>query len=179
MSQKNQLSYLPSERPPLLQLILYSIQQLIVIFPATVTVALLVGFDVAVTIFASGFATLCFTLVTRGKLPLYFGSSFSYISAIIALIASQTAKGASQTDAIRIAQFGIICSGLISIIAGLIIQKFGEKFIQRVLPPIITGSIAMVIGLSLAGSTIDNLVGYAPNSPVGNAHFIVGVITLL
>ncbi|MDR0813993.1 MAG: xanthine permease [Oscillospiraceae bacterium] len=173
--------YLPGERPPIGKMLIFALQQLVVIFPATVLVALITGFDIATTIFASGFATIVFTLVTRGKLPLYFGSSFSYISAIAALLAQR----AVEADGIQIAQFGIICSGLISIIAGLIINKFGEKLINRILPPIVTGSVAAVIGLSLAGSTINNLVGNysdigrgGANFLVSNLHLVAGVITL-
>jgi len=79
------VGYLPDERPPFWKLILFALQQILVMFPATVLVALLTGFHVSTTIFASGFATICFLLVTRGKIPLYYGSSFSYIAAIVSI----------------------------------------------------------------------------------------------
>ena len=63
------LGYLPEERPPLGKLLLYALQQVIVMFPATVTVALITGFQVSTTIFASGLATLFFILITRQKDP--------------------------------------------------------------------------------------------------------------
>ncbi|HNZ16401.1 MAG TPA: solute carrier family 23 protein, partial [Anaerolineaceae bacterium] len=80
------VGFLPDETPPLWKLILYAIQQVIVMFPATITVALITKFHISTTIFASGFATLCFILVTKGKIPLYYGSSFSYIGAIVGLV---------------------------------------------------------------------------------------------
>jgi uracil permease len=144
------IGYLPDERPPVLKLILYALQQVIVMFPATVAVALITGFHISTTIFASGLATLCFVLVTRGQIPLYYGSSFSYIAAIGALMASDALKNSTLNEKIAVAQFGIIMSGLVSIAAGLIVNRFGRDSIEKVLPASITGPIAMVIGLTLA-----------------------------
>jgi len=80
--QEKIIGYLPDENPTFLKLVLFAFQQIIVMFPATVLVAILTGFHVSTTIFASGLATLCFILITKRKIPLYYGSSFSYIAAI-------------------------------------------------------------------------------------------------
>lgn len=142
--------YLPEDRPTIGKLLLFAIQQIIVMFPATVLVALLTGFHVSTTIFASGLATLAFILITKGKIPLYYGSSFSYIAAIVGITGASF--GTPAPDAlISQAQFGIIMSGLVSIGAGLLIKKLGREFIDRVLPASVTGPIALVIGISLAG----------------------------
>lgn len=69
METKQFAGYLPDERPPALKLFLYALQQVIVMFPATVTVALITGFQVSTTIFASGLATLFFILITGGRSP--------------------------------------------------------------------------------------------------------------
>ncbi|MGE5613763.1 MAG: uracil-xanthine permease family protein [Bacillota bacterium] len=144
------IGYLPDERPPVWKLVLYALQQVIVMFPATVAVALITGFHISTTIFASGLATICFILVTRGQIPLYYGSSFSYIAAIGALMALDALKNSTLNEKIAVAQFGIIMSGLVSIAAGLIVNRFGRESIEKVLPASITGPIAMVIGLTLA-----------------------------
>ncbi|MDP3129979.1 MAG: solute carrier family 23 protein, partial [Bacillota bacterium] len=124
------IGYLPDERPSWGRLILFAFQQILVMFPATVLVALLTGFHISTTIFASGFATLCFILVTKGKIPLYYGSSFSYIAAIVGITGAT--YGTPASDAlIGQAQFGIILSGLVSIAAGLVIIKWGAKVIDR------------------------------------------------
>ncbi|MBQ4252298.1 MAG: xanthine permease, partial [Erysipelotrichaceae bacterium] len=82
MTKKNDAyGYLPTERPETGKLLLYALQQVIVMFPATITVALITKFQVSTTIFASGLATLCFTFITGGKIPLYYGSSFAYLAA--------------------------------------------------------------------------------------------------
>jgi uracil permease len=79
------VGYLPDERPSPLRLLLYAIQQVIVMFPATVAVAIITGFHVSTTVFASGLATICFVFITGRKIPMYYGSSFSYLSAISVL----------------------------------------------------------------------------------------------
>mgnify|MGYP000973114921 FL=1 len=150
MSAKHQISgYLPDERPPFWKLFLYALQQVIVMFPATIAVALLTGFHVSTTIFASGLATVCFILVTGRKLPLYYGSSFSYLPAIAGLMASEALSGYSLNEKIAVAQFGIVMSGLVSILAGIIVNRFGKDSINKILPATVTGPIAMAIGLTL------------------------------
>ncbi|HMM31059.1 MAG TPA: solute carrier family 23 protein [Clostridia bacterium] len=179
MEVKKVTGYLPDERPPFGKLILFALQQILVMFPATVTVALLTGFDVATTIFASGFATLCFILVTRGRIPLYYGSSFSYIAAIVGI--TQATYGVpAAPELISQAQFGIICSGLVSIAAGAIVSRFGLESIEKVLPPSVTGSIAIVIGLSLAGTAMMSAATNPISGVAGDANaWIAALVTLL
>ena len=169
MSEKNlKLGYLPDEVPSTGKLILYALQQVIVMFPATITVALITGFQVSTTIFASGLATLCFILITKKKIPLYYGSSFAYLSAVSAMalaegsadqIAQWEATGILPPELISKAQFGIIMSGFVSIAAGLIVKRFGAEKVEKFLPASITGSVSMVIGLTLAGSAMSDFVG--------------------
>lgn len=185
------IGYLPDERPPIWKLLLYAIQQVIVMFPATVAVALITGFHISTTIFASGLATLCFILITGRQIPLYYGSSFSYISAIIGLMGSQALIGSSTDEKIAVAQFGIMMSGLVSIVAGLIVSRFGRDSIEKVLPPTITGPIAMVIGLTLAGNAMKDAASYAINTAgtitvakaqialAGNMAWTISLVTLI
>ena len=204
--QKNQamIGYLPDERPSTWKLLLYAIQQVIVMFPATVTVALITGFQVSTTIFASGLATLCFILITGRKIPLYYGSSFSYLTAISGLMTGNAIQslvspetlpkleawknGATSVlppEAISYAQFGIIMSGLISIAAGLLVRAFGTKSVEKILPASITGSIAMIIGLTLAGNALGDAAPKAlaegAAATVANSDWIwiVSLATLL
>jgi uracil permease len=168
--------YLPDEKPPIGKLLVFALQQILVMFPATVLVALLTGFHVSTTIFASGFATLCFIFITKGKIPLYYGSSFSYIAAIVGITGAKF--GTPAPDAlISAAQFGIIMSGLVSIVAGLIVSRFGLDKIEKVLPPSVTGSIAIVIGISLAATAVTN-AGSNGGGAVTNINWIAALITL-
>ena len=181
------LGYMPDEKPSFWKLTLYAIQQVIVMFPATITVALITGFQVSTTIFASGLATLCFIHITGKKIPLYYGSSFAYLTAISSMCA---AKGYAMVDgilpeiAIREAQFGIIMSGFISIAAGLIVRYVGPKAVEKLLPASITGSVAMIIGLTLAGNALSDGIpqisdGNTVHTTAQNWWIIVTLITLI
>ena len=180
---RSEVGYLPEERPSWIRLILYAIQQVIVMFPATVTVALVTGFQVSTTIFASGLATLCFILITGKKIPLYYGSSFAYLTAIAGMCAAEgfeKVDGILPTEAIQYAQFGIIFSGLISIAAGLLVRFFGKKVVETILPPSVTGPVAMIIGLTLAGNALsDAIPGAADVSAESTVWIIVALVTLI
>jgi uracil permease len=175
-TQEKVVGYLPDETPTTGKLIVFAFQQLLVMFPATVTVALLTGFHVSTTIFASGLATIAFLLITKGKIPLYYGSSFSYIAAIVSITGATFGQVAPDA-LISQAQFGIIMSGLVSIGAGLIVSRFGMEVIEKVLPASVTGSIAMVIGISLAGTAITGLAGWS-NGASNDSAWIAGLVTL-
>lgn len=198
------IGYLPDERPPFGKLLLYAIQQVIVMFPATVTVALVTGFQVSTTIFASGLATICFILITGRKIPLYYGSSFSYLTAVSSLLSTQSIidklspeaqeqlaqffAGSSPVipgEAISYAQFGIIMSGLVSIAAGLLVRLAGRNAVEKILPPTITGPVAMIIGLTLAGNALTDAApqaiaaGAAATAANSNWVWVVSLATLL
>ena len=173
------VGYLPEERPSFGKLLLYAIQQVIVMFPATVTVALVTGFQVSTTIFASGLATLCFILITGRKIPLYYGSSFAYLTAIASMCAAEgfvKVDGILPTEAIQYAQFGIIFSGLISIAAGLLVRFFGKKVVETILPASITGPVAMIIGLTLAGNALSDAI---PNAAEVTSESVMWIIVAL
>ena len=184
MKQQTQVSgYLPDERPSIWKLILYAIQQVIVMFPATVTVALITGFQVSTTIFASGLATLCFILITGKKIPLYYGSSFAYLTAISSMCAAKgfvKVDGILPPEAISYAQFGIIASGIISILAGLLVRFCGRNAVEKILPPSITGPVAMIIGLTLAGNALGDAIPNVEAPTIEtNWWIIVAFITLI
>ena len=186
MSTKNEVfGYLPDERPPVIGLIFFALQQIVVMFPATVLVALITGFHVSTTIFASGLATLGFILVTGRQIPLYYGSSFSYIAAIASIMSAEAFAGYSLNDKISIAQFGIIMSGFISIIAGYIIKRSGKDTIDKVLPATVTGSTAIIIGLSLAANAMTNAASIpagladAQLQTAGSMAWLIAIITMM
>lgn len=192
MSKEQQvIGYLPDERPPLWKLFLYALQQVIVMFPATVAVAIITGFHISTTIFASGLATICFILVTGRKIPLYYGSSFSYVAAIGSLMGSQALAAYTLNEKIAVAQFGIVMSGFVSIAAGLIVKRFGRDAVEKLLPAAVTGPIAMIIGLTLAGNALKDAASIAIDtagtvavaesqvSLASNMAWIISLVTLI
>jgi uracil permease len=117
-------------------------------FPATALVAIITGFDVAVTVFASGLATLIAAIGSRNRIPLYYGGSFAYLAAVTAVVGESWGSHA-------IAQVGVVATGVLNIVVGFIVQKVGKARLDRVLPPSVTGSIAIVIGIALAKEALD------------------------
>ena len=178
--EREVVGYLPDERPPLIKLLAFAAQAFIVMFSATVTVPLLTGFHVSTAIFASGLATLVFLIVTKGKIPLYYGSSFSYIAAVASLTGVQQFGEIAPDALISQAQFGIIMSGFVSIIVGLIVRRVSMEKIEKVLPPTVTGSVALVIGGSLFGVAMTFAFGFdAGTGLTSNTASIVALVTVL
>ena len=133
---------LPSERLPWPQTIGIGMQHVVAMFGATFLVPLLTGFPPTTTIFFSGVGTLLFLLITKNKIPSYLGSSFAFISPVIA---------AQANGGIPAALSGIVAAGLLLFIIGLIVNRVGHSWINKLMPPVVTGAIVALIGLNLAG----------------------------
>lgn len=133
----------PGERLPWLQTIGVGMQHVVAMFGATFLVPLLTGFPPTTTIFFSGVGTLVFLIVTKNKIPSYLGSSFAFISPVIA------AMGAGKN--IGLALGGIVAVGALLFAIGLLVNKVGHDWINRLMPPVLTGAIVALIGLNLAG----------------------------
>ncbi len=157
------------EKPNLLQWLFLSFQHVFAMFGATILVPMMTGFPVSVALFASGVGTLIYTLCTKKKVPVYLGSSFAYISAVILAV---EAMGGD----ISAAQTGLMLVGLIYVIVALIIKFIGKEWIDKLLPPIVIGPMIAVIGLGLAGSAIQN-AGFVSDGPV--APMIVAIVTFM
>jgi uracil permease len=164
--------YLPNDTPPIGRMIVLGFQHVLTMFPATVLVALLVGFDVGAVLAISGLATITALVLSKifaGKyIPLYYGSSFSYIAATATL--TQAEFGVYGGELVRIAQVGIVATGVFNIIVGFIIRLVGgRQAIDKILPPVVTGSVAAVIGIALAQAALD----------MASANWTISMITLL
>ena len=176
------IGYLPNDRPPFGQMVLLGFQHVLTMFPATIFVALMTGFHVSTVLFASGLASIAALILSKqgiGKfIPLYYGSSFSYIAAYLALTNAQWAVPADDATLSAI-QGGIVATGILNIIFGFIIKAIGKESVDKVLPPIITGSVATVIGLALGKSALDMATGISAGFATPDIKFVaVAMITL-
>ena len=135
------------------------VQHIAAMFGATFLVPIITGFPPTTTLLFSGIGTLLFLIITQNKVPSYLGSSFAFLAPIAA---AQTGGGMSA------ALGGVVVTGLILAAVGLIVRQAGIGWINWMLPPVVTGTIVMVIGLNLAGAAKNNFVA-AP---------MIGVITL-
>ncbi len=144
----------PDERLPWPQTGVMGVQHLIAMFGATVLAPILMGFDPNVAILMSGIGTLIFFLITGGKVPSYLGSSFAFIGVVIAATGY---AGQGPNANIGVALGGIIACGLLYTVIGAVVQAIGTGWIERFMPPVVTGAVVAVIGLNLAGIPIKNM----------------------
>jgi uracil permease len=162
--------YLPNDRPAAGRLVLLGLQHVVTMFPATVLVALLCGFHPSTVLLGAGVSTIVALFLSKrgiGKfIPLFYGSSFSYIAAYLGIAQAAGHKvqfGVPAPDeVIALMQAGIICTGFLNVIVGLLIKRVGKEKLDRVLPPIVTGSVACVIGIGLAKAALDMSLTVVP-----------------
>ena len=141
--------YLPPAKSVLL-----GVQHTFAMFGATVLAPLLMGFDPNLAILMSGICTVMFFIITGGRMPSYLGSSFAFIGPVIAVTAY---AGVGFNDNLNVALGGIMACGIIYALIGLLVMKTGTGWIERLMPPIVTGAIVMIIGLNLAPVTIQGV----------------------
>jgi putative pyrimidine permease RutG len=144
----------PDERLPWPQTAAMGVQHVIAMFGATVLAPLLMGFDPNIAILMSGVGTLIFFVVTGGKVPSYLGSSFAFIGVVIA--ASAYAGKGPNTN-IGVALGGIVACGVLYTLIGFAVHLVGTNWIERFMPPVVTGAVVAVIGLNLAGIPVKNM----------------------
>jgi uracil-xanthine permease len=137
----------PDERLPASQTVALGIQHVVAMFGATVLAPLLMGFDPNVAILMSGVGTLLFFAVVGGRVPSYLGSSFAFIGVVIA---ASGYAGQGPNANIGVALGGIIACGLLYTLIGAIVMATGTGWIERLMPPVVTGAVVAVIGLNLA-----------------------------
>ncbi len=167
----------PDERLPWPQTAVMGVQHVIAMFGATVLAPILMGFDPNVAILMSGIGTLIFFLVTGGKVPSYLGSSFAFIGVVIAATGY---AGQGSNANIGVALGGIIACGLVYTLIGALVQAIGTGWIERFMPPVVTGSVVAVIGLNLAGIPIKNMAASNFDSWMQVVTFVsVGLVAVL
>src|SRR6476661_7906816 len=162
----------PDERLPTPQTLALGLQHVVAMFGATVLAPLLMGFDPNVAILFSGVGTLIFFVLVGGRVPSYLGSSFAFIAVVVAATGY---SGSGPNANIGVALGGIIAAGIVCSIIAAIVMLAGYGWIDRAMPPVVTGSVVAVIGLNLApiavksisGSTLDTWVGIATILAVG------------
>ncbi len=144
----------PDERLPWLQTAAMGVQHVIAMFGATVLAPILMGFSPNIAILMSGVGTLIFFFVTGGRVPSYLGSSFAFIGVVIA---ASGYAGKGPNDNLAVALGGIVACGVVYIAIGALVQVVGTGWIERFMPPVVTGAVVAVIGLNLASVPIKTM----------------------
>ena len=140
------------EKPATGKWIALSFQHVFAMFGATILVPFLTGLPISVALFSSGVGTLIYILCTKAKVPVYLGSSFAYIG-VIGAVSGYTETGVGNYAS---AMTGLLAVGLIYVIISLIIKFVGKSWIHKALPPVVIGSMIMIIGLSLSSVAVGN-----------------------
>ena len=122
------------------------VQFLFVAFGATVLVPLLIGIDPATALFTAGLGTFIFHFVTKGKVPIFLGSSFAFIAPIIAATKQWGLPGTLA---------GLTAVSLVYFVMSALVKWQGKRFLDRIFPPVVIGPVIILIGLSLSGSAVN------------------------
>jgi putative pyrimidine permease RutG len=159
----------PDERLPWPQTAAMGAQHVIAMFGATVLAPILMGFNPNLAILMSGIGTLIFFLLVGGKVPSYLGSSFAFIGVVIAAT-GYAGQGANAN--LGVALGGIVACGALYTIIGLIVMATGTRWIEKLMPPVVTGAVVAVIGLNLAGIPIKNMAPTAFDAWMQGVTFV-------
>lgn len=146
-----------NEYLPLGQTLMLGIQHVLAMFGATVLAPLLMGFDANLAIMMSGICTILFFIMTGGRVPSYLGSSFAFIGVVSAVTAHTAGSGANPN--LSVALGGIVACGVLYALIGFLVMAVGTNWIERLMPPVVTGAVVMIIGLNLAPVTVSGVAG--------------------
>jgi uracil permease len=170
MSQKQREVIGVDERVSTARAIPLGIQHMMSMFGSTVLVPALTGLNPNVAIMCSGIGTICYLLVTRNKIPSYLGSSFAFISPILAATAA--------TGSLHTALSGVVVAGVVFLLVAGVIKLVGTGWLDRLLPPVLVAAVMIVIGVGLSATAVKMALNSSTDSfqPVGAA---VAALTLI
>ena len=172
MNNQNGAIYNARELGPGKYLVL-GLQHMFAMFGATVLVPLITGLSVTATLLFAGLATLFCHFVTKGKVPVFLGSSFAYLGGYAAVVTAGAERGLTQREALPYACVGVACAGLLYLVLSGICKAYGSKKVMRFFPPVVTGPIIIAIGLNLAPSAINNC---SANWPIALVAIVVVIV---
>lgn len=163
------------EKPKLLNWLSLSAQHVLAMFGATILVPAITELPVGLTLISSGIGTLIYILCTKGKVPVFLGSSFAFISPILAAMAI---GGSGNRGALT---GGLVMVGILYVIIAMIIKFTGTNWVKKLLPPVVVGPTVMIIGLYLAPVAVrwSTQTGGAHDGAWNGTYVIIAAITLM
>ena len=176
MEEKSNLILDVNEKPSIGKWIILALQHVFAMFGATILVPILVNsgageevLTIPVALISSGIGTLIYILCTKGKSPVYLGSSFAFIAPLIAAYLKGGISGAMT---------GIMTVGLVYVVFAIIVKLIGKNWINKLLPPVVIGPMIMIIGLGLAPSAISQ-IGIAAGTTLQWQPLVVALVSFL
>ncbi|MCI9149368.1 MAG: uracil-xanthine permease [Lachnospiraceae bacterium] len=161
----------------IVQRLILGIQHVLAMFGATVLVPALTGLNTSITLFCAGVGTLIFHAVTRRKVPVFLGSSFAFMGGIIVIIGESRMGDPDYLERLAAVKGALIIAGAIYVVFAILIKLVGYEKVNKLLPPIVTGPIIIVIGLRLSGSAISSAFYW--NGEFSMRSVLVTVLVLL
>lgn len=149
------LKYDINDKPPVNRSITLALQQMLAILAATIAVPLMVGHGLtpAAAMFGAGAGTIIYQIMTKGKSPVFLGSSFSFLGSMTAAFSG----GISMSLGLLGVIMGAVFAGLVYVVLAAVVKTTGVEWINKVMPPVVIGPTVSVIGLSLAGNAVSNM----------------------
>ena len=178
------LIYNVHDKPKFNQLIIFAIQQLLAIMAATLVVPIIVGngMSPAAALFGAGIGTLVYLAFTKFKSPVFLGSSFAFLGSMAAAFAGGVSMSLGYLGLI----LGAVVAGLVYVIIALVVKFVGVAWINKLMPAVVIGPTVAIIGLSLAGNAVGDLVTGEVTAPITNqvvtspfVALICGLVTLI
>ena len=155
------------------------LQHVLAMFGATVLVPALTGLDTSITLFCAGVGTLLFHLLTKRKVPVFLGSSFAFMGGIISIIGDSRIGDPDYLYKLSLVKGSLIIAGLIYIVFAFLIKLIRYEKVNKLLPPIVTGPIIIVIGIRLSSSAINNAFYINNKFNLGAVLVTVAVLTTM
>ena len=167
---------MPEERLPWGQTIVSGLQHGVAMAGGTIIAPLIMGFDPNLALLFSGLGTLIFFVVVAGRVPSYLGSSFSFVAVVIA---ASGYSGHGPNPNLDVALGGIIAAGVLYGIIALIVMQSGVGWVERLMPPVVTGAVVAAIGLNLAPVAVKSVSGSQFDAWIGLLTvLIIGLIAV-
>ena len=171
------LAYNISDKPKFGQLIVFAFQQLLAILAATIAVPAIVGngMSQSAALFGAGIGTIVYLLFTKFKSPVFLGSSFAFLGSMFAAFAGAVSANAGFTGLI----IGAIFAGLVYVVIAVVVKFAGVKWINKLMPAVVIGPTVSIIGLSLAGNAVGDVLKFAENDGSGFAMGVHGWVGMI
>ena len=173
------LTYGIKDKPAFGQTVLFALQQLLAIMAATIAVPAIIGNGMSQTaaLFGAGVGTIVYLLFTKFRSPVFLGSSFAFLGSMATAFAGAVSMEAGYVGLIA----GALFAGLVYVVLAILVKKFGVKWIDKLMPAVVIGPTVAIIGLSLAGNAVGDLMGTSGAVANGASTYvcmICGLVTL-
>ncbi len=173
---KTNLVYGINDKPAFGQIVLFAIQQLLAIMAATIAVPAIIGngMSASAALFGAGIGSIVYLLITKGKSPVFLGSSFAFIGSMFTAFGSAAAVSIGYAGLI----IGAAIAGLVYVIIAIVVKFCGVKWIDKLMPAVVIGPTVAIIGLSLAGNAIGDLMKSSVEGGSSYVALICGLVAL-